>query len=312
MIRFDHLEVRYPGAPRPALRDLTLDLQAGVVGLLGPNGAGKSTLLKALLGLLTPSSGRGEVLGVALGTEAAARLRARIGYMPEYDALIEDTSAYHQVAFWGELSGLSSENARDRAHEVLYFVGLDEARYRPVSGYSTGMRQRVKLAQAIVHSPELLFLDEPTNGLDPEGRQRMLDLVLRVRRELGATVILASHLLTDVERVADQLVILDKGELKAAGTVENLRKLLAHRYELRFLEPLTPDQEAALAELGIVLEARQGRYDLQLAELDLSRPFTWAVQRGATLVQLTPRHDRLDEVLIRALQPATPAMTGAN
>jgi ABC-2 type transport system ATP-binding protein len=308
VIRFDHLEVRYPGAPRPALRDLTLDLQAGVVGLLGPNGAGKSTLLKALLGLLTPNSGRGEVLGVALGTDAAARLRARIGYMPEYDALIEDTSAYHQVAFWGELSGLSAENARDRAHEVLHFVGLDESRYRPVSGFSTGMRQRVKLAQAIVHSPELLFLDEPTNGLDPEGRQRMLDLVLRVHRELGATVILASHLLTDVERVADQLVILDKGELKAAGTVENLRKLLAHRYELRFLEPLSPEQEATLHELGTVLEARQGRYDLELAELDLSRPFTWAVQRGAILVQLTPRHDRLDEVLIRALQPA---VTGA-
>ncbi len=312
MIRFEHLEVRYPGAPRPALRDLTLELQAGVVGLLGPNGAGKSTLLKALLGLLTPSSGRGEVLGVALGTDAAARLRARIGYMPEYDALIEDTSAYHQVAFWGELSGLSPEGARDRAHEVLHFVGLDESRYRPVSGFSTGMRQRVKLAQAIVHSPELLFLDEPTNGLDPEGRQRMLDLVLRVRRELGATVILASHLLTDVERVADQLLILDKGELKAAGTVENLRQLLAHRYELRFLEPLTPEQESGLGELGTILEARQGRYDLELTELDLARPFDWARRKGATLVQLTPRHDRLDEVLIRALQPQAETMTGPN
>ncbi len=303
MIRFNHLEVRYPGAPRPALRDLTLDLQAGVVGLLGPNGAGKSTLLKTLLGLLAPTAGGGEVLGVALGTDAAARLRARIGYMPEYDALIEDTSAYHQVAFWGELSGLTSEDARDRAHEVLHFVGLDESRYRPVSGFSTGMRQRVKLAQAIVHSPELLFLDEPTNGLDPEGRQRMLDLVLRVRRELGATVILASHLLTDVERVADQLMILDKGELKAAGTVESLRRLLAHRYELRFLEPLRPDQESCLQELGAVLEARQGRYDLELSDLDLTRPFAWAEAKGATLVQLTPRHDRLDEVLIRALQP---------
>ncbi len=303
MIRFDRLEVRYPGAPRAALRGLTLDLSPGVVGLLGPNGAGKSTLLKALLGLLQPTSGGGEVLGVALGSEASARLRGRIGYMPEYDALIEDTSAYHQVAFWGELSGLSPESARDRSHEVLHFVGLDEARYRAVSGFSTGMRQRVKLAQAIVHSPELLFLDEPTNGLDPDGRQRMLDLVLRVRRELGATVILASHLLTDVERVADQLMILDQGELKAAGTMDSLRRLLARRYELRFLDPLGPDQEARLSELGTVLESGQGRYDLELAELDLSRPFAWADRQGLTLMQLTPRHDRLDEVLIRALQP---------
>ena len=303
MIRFDRLEVRYPGAPRAALRGLTLDLSPGVVGLLGPNGAGKSTLLKALLGLLQPTSGGGEVLGVALGSEASARLRGRIGYMPEYDALIEDTSAYHQVAFWGELSGLSPESARDRSHEVLHFVGLDEARYRAVSGFSTGMRQRVKLAQAIVHSPELLFLDEPTNGLDPDGRQRMLDLVLRVRRELGATVILASHLLTDVERVADQLMILDQGELKAAGTMDSLRRLLARRYELRFLDPLGPEQEARLSELGTVLESGQGRYDLELAELDLSRPFAWADRQGLTLMQLTPRHDRLDEVLIRALQP---------
>ena len=303
MIRFDRLEVRYPGAPRAALKGLSLDLAPGVVGLLGPNGAGKSTLLKALLGLLTPSAGGGEVLGVPLGTDAAAKLRARVGYMPEYDALIEDTSAYHQVAFWGELSGLSPEGARDRAHEVLHFVGLDEARYRAVSGFSTGMRQRVKLAQAIVHSPELLFLDEPTNGLDPEGRQRMLDLVLRVRRELGATVILASHLLTDVERVADQLMILDQGELKAAGTMESLRRLLARRYELRFLDPLTEAQEGALAELGTLLETHQGRYDVELADLDLARPFAWAAAKGATLMQLTPRHHRLDEVLIRALQP---------
>jgi ABC-2 type transport system ATP-binding protein len=303
LIAFENLEVRYAGAPEPALKGLTLALDRGIVGLLGPNGAGKSTLLKALLGLLTPSRGSGSVLGVALGAPEAARLRARIGYMPEYDALIEDASAYEQVAFWGELSGLAPEASRDRAHEVLYFVGLDEARYRPVSGYSTGMRQRVKLAQALVHSPELIFLDEPTNGLDPDGRRRMLELVLRVHAELGTGVILASHLLGDVERVADQLVILDQGEIKAAGSMAGLRKVLARRVELRFLDPLSATQEAALADLGTVLEARNGLYDLELTEADPMGAFRWAESQHATLVQVTPRHDRLDEVLLRALHP---------
>ena len=310
MIAFENLEVRYPQATTPALRGLTLFLERGIVGLLGPNGSGKSTLLKTWLGLLTPSAGTGTVLGVPLGSEAARRLRGRIGYMPEYDALIEDASAYEQVAFWGELSGLAPEAARDRAHEVLYFVGLDEARYRPVSGYSTGMRQRVKLAQALVHSPALVFLDEPTNGLDPDGRRRMLDLVLRVHAELGAGVILASHLLGDVERVADQLVILDQGQIKAAGSMAGLRQALARRVELRFLDPLAPEQEAALAELGTVLEARNGLYDLELTVADPAAAFRWAQAQGATLIQLTPRHDRLDEVLLRALHGDATSMGG--
>ena len=299
MIEFQELEVRY--GPTVALRNLSLDLGEGIVGLLGPNGSGKSTLLKTLLGLLPVTQGSGSVLGVRLGSSESARLRGRIGYMPEYDALIEDASAYEQVAFWGELSGLAPESSRDRAHEVLYFVGLDEARYRPVSGYSTGMRQRVKLAQALVHSPELIFLDEPTNGLDPDGRRRMLDLVLRVHAELGTGVILASHLLGDVERVADQLVILDKGEIKAAGSMAGLRKALARRVELRFLDPLDAARESALADLGTVLEARNGLYDLELTEADPIGVFRWAEAHGATLVQVTPRHDRLDEVLLRAL-----------
>jgi ABC-2 type transport system ATP-binding protein len=299
LIEFHQLEVRYGATV--ALNGVSLELGEGVIGLLGPNGSGKSTLLKTLLGLLSPTHGQGSVLGLRLGGLESARLRSRIGYMPEYDALIEDASAYDQVAFWGELSGLSAEQARDRAHEVLYFVGLDEARYRHVSGYSTGMRQRVKLAQALVHSPELVFLDEPTNGLDPDGRKRMLDLVLRVRGELGTSVILASHLLEDVERCADQLVILDKGRIKASGSMEGLRKMLARRYELRFLDALDEAQEGALAELGQVLEGRNGLYDVELTETDPSLPFRWAQDHGAVLVQLTPRHDRLDEVLVRAL-----------
>ncbi|HLO66676.1 MAG TPA: ABC transporter ATP-binding protein [Holophaga sp.] len=302
MIAFQQLEVRYGATV--ALKGISLELAPGVTGLLGPNGSGKSTLLKTLLGLLSPSAGTGTVLGVGLGTGDAARLRARIGYMPEYDALVEDSSAYEQVAFWGELSGLSPRQARDRSHEVLYFVGLDESRYRNVSGYSTGMRQRVKLAQALVHSPDLVFLDEPTNGLDPDGRKRMLDLVLKVRMELGTSILMASHLLQDVEHVADQLVILDKGEVKAAGSMSGLRHMLARRFELRFLDPLGPEREAELGELGTVLEARNGLYDIEMAGDDPADAFRWARARNAVLVQLTPRHDRLDEVLIRALRPA--------
>ena len=213
MISFESLEVRY-GATI-ALKGLSLTLEDGIVGLLGPNGSGKSTLLKTLLGLLSPSAGGGHVLGIPLGTHEAAKLRGRIGYMPEYDALIEDTSAYDQVAFWGELSGLTPEQARDRAHEVLYFVGLDEARYRPVSGYSTGMRQRVKLAQALVHSPELVFLDEPTNGLDPDGRKRMLDLVLKIH---------------DREVVSDQALVAPQ-----QVRVERLHVLLRRRHHVRLV-----------------------------------------------------------------------------
>lgn len=310
MISFQHLEVRY--GPTVALADLSLDLEDGIVGLLGPNGSGKSTLLKTLLGLLQPAKGSGEVLGVPLGSPEAARLRQRVGYMPEYDALIEDSSAFEQVAFWGELSGLAPEEARDRAHEALYFVGLDEARYRHVSGYSTGMRQRVKLAQALVHSPEVAFLDEPTNGLDPEGRRRMLELVRRVHEELGTSVILASHLLEDVERCADHLVILDRGRLKASGSMEGLRRRLSRRFELRFLDPLDAAQEAELSELGTVLEQRNGLYDLEFQEADARRAFAWAEARGLVLVQLTPRHDRLDEVLLRALHaPDDPREDGS-
>ena len=299
MIAFEKLEVRYEALR--ALKGITLTLEDGIIGLLGPNGSGKSTLLNTLLGLLSPTSGGGEVLGIQLASSESAKLRSRIGYMPEYDALIEDATAFEQVAFWGELSGLPADQARDRSHEVLYFVGLDEARYRPVSGYSTGMRQRVKLAQALVHSPELAFLDEPTNGLDPDGRRRMLDLVLRVREELGTSVILASHLLEDVERVADQLIILDQGEIKAAGSMAGLRKMLARRFELRFLDPLSESHEADLKALGTVLEMKNGIYDLEFHEADPTAAFRWASERSATLVQVTPRHDRLDEVLIRAL-----------
>jgi ABC-2 type transport system ATP-binding protein len=198
-----------------ALDQIDLTVPRAAVGLLGPNGAGKSTLLRILLGLTRPNVGTAEVLGrdvVAEGRE----LRMRVGYMPETDTLPETATAADFVAHMAEMSGLPRRAARQRAADVLYQVGLDESRYRLIKGFSTGMKQRVKLAQAIVHDPELVFLDEPTNGLDPSGRDEMLDLITRIHRQLGILVVLSSHILDDVERVCDYVVVLDAGKVVAS------------------------------------------------------------------------------------------------
>jgi ABC-2 type transport system ATP-binding protein len=198
-----------------ALDNIDLAVPRAAVGLLGPNGAGKSTLLKILLGLSRPNEGKARVLGrdaVADGRE----LRMRVGYMPETDTLPDNATAADFISHMAEMSGLPHRAARQRAADVLYQVGLDEERYRLVKGFSTGMKQRVKLAQAIVHDPELVFLDEPTNGLDPLGREEMLDLIARINRQLGILVVLSSHILDDVERVCDYVVVLDGGRVVAS------------------------------------------------------------------------------------------------
>src|SRR5215203_5231996 len=195
-----------------ALDHVDLAVPRAAVGLLGPNGAGKSTLLKILLGLSRPSGGSARVLGrdaVVDGRE----LRMRVGYMPETDTLPDNATAADFVTHMAEMSGVPRRAARQRAADVLYQVGLDEERYRLVKGFSTGMKQRVKLAQAIVHDPELVFLDEPTNGLDPLGREEMLELIGRINRQLGILVVLSSHILDDVERVCDYVVILSQGRM---------------------------------------------------------------------------------------------------
>jgi ABC-2 type transport system ATP-binding protein len=198
-----------------ALDGIDLAVPRAAVGLLGPNGAGKSTLLKILLGLARPTSGGAAVLGRdALGD--GAEVRRIVGYMPETDTLPNGTTAADFVSHMAEMSGLPQRAARQRAADVLYHVGLDEERYRLIGGFSTGMRQRVKLAQAFVHDPELVFLDEPTNGLDPLGREEMLALIERIHRQLGILVILSSHILDDVERVCDYVVVLDHGRVAAS------------------------------------------------------------------------------------------------
>ena len=199
-----------------ALDDLTLELGPGIVGLVGANGAGKSTLIKILLGLLPPTSGQVAVLGMDPTVNGTA-LRQFVGYMPEHNALPPDVSATELVAHLAQLSGLPSSAARERTSDVLRHVGLYEERYRPIGGYSTGMRQRAQLAQALVHDPRLLLLDEPTNGLDPAGRDEMLQLIRRTGREFGIAIILASHLLGEIEQVCDFLVAIDGGRLLRAA-----------------------------------------------------------------------------------------------
>src|SRR5256712_13495094 len=200
VVTLDHVTVAYGRSQ--VLQDVTASFAAGAVGLLGPNGAGKSTMLKALLGFVVPNRGRMRVLGHDVAT-AALEIRARVGYMPETDAHIPGMNAVSFVAYCGELAGLPRVDAMQRAHEVLFYVGLGEARYRNVETYSTGMKQRIKLAQALVHDPDLLFLDEPTNGMDPRGRDEMLELVRDLAHNKGVNLIVSSHLLPDVEYTCD-------------------------------------------------------------------------------------------------------------
>src|SRR5665213_1220009 len=221
VVALDQVTVRY-GA-QAALRDVTAAVPPGAVGLLGPNGAGKSTLLKALLGFIVPDRGRIRVLGLDVA-HSALDIRRRIGYMPESDAHIPGMNAVSFVAYCGELAGLPRVDAMQRAHEVLFYVGLGEARYRNVETYSTGMKQRIKLAQAIVHDPDLIFLDEPTNGMDPKGRDDMLALVRDIAHNKGVNLILSSHLLPDVEYTCDQVVVMDKGRVVAQGPIDALKQ----------------------------------------------------------------------------------------
>jgi len=215
-----------------ALQDVTSTFPTGAVGLLGPNGAGKSTLIKTLLGFVVPSAGRMRVLGRDVAHDALA-IRGRIGYVPENDAQIPAMNAVSFVAYCGELCGLPRADATQRAHEVLFYAGLGEARYRNVETYSTGMKQRLKVAQALVHDPDLLFLDEPTNGMDPKGREEMLELVHDLGHAKGVNLILSSHLLPDVEFACDHVIVIDRGRIAASGPIASLKQPRGQLFELR-------------------------------------------------------------------------------
>lgn len=218
-----------------ALNNFSVEVPEGCTGLLGPNGAGKTTLLKTILGFVTPGSGSATVLGFDIQIQGR-EIRQRIGLMPEQDCHIPGMSAVQFVAYAGELAGMPKEQALRRAHEVLEYCGLGEARYRNVETYSTGMKQRIKLAQAIVHGPKLLLLDEPTNGLDPAGREEMLDLVRSVSHGKGLNVVISSHLLPDIERVADQVIVVMKGQLRVQGLIKDLKKIEGAPMDVELVE----------------------------------------------------------------------------
>jgi len=304
LLELDDLEVTLGG--RPVLRGLTGRLAGRVVGLLGPNGAGKTTLLATLLGFHAPSAGRARLLGHDVAADGR-ELRARLGYMPENEAFVGPLSAVRYVRLMGELSGMPPRAALERAHEVLFWVGLGEARYRRLDGYSLGMKQLAKLAQAIVHGPRALLLDEPTNGLDPAARQRMLRLIREIA-EAGVRVVFSSHLLRDVEAVSDEVLVLKDGR------VATIADLAAERAgDRRFLELETRGGDpggflAALAGLGCeVAELPGRRTKVVLPEgVEARRLWALAAERGVQLSRLTVARNSLEHLFLRAMEEGRP------
>ena len=288
-----NLTVRY-GA-RTAISDLTVTIPEGCIGLLGPNGAGKSTLLKTLLGFVSPASGTGEVFGLNVAQEPL-RIRQQVGLMPEQDCHIPGMSAVQFVAYAGELAGMPPAQAIRRAHEVLEYCGLGEARYRDVETYSTGMKQRIKLAQALVHDPDLLFLDEPTNGMDPRGRDEMLDLVRDISKNKGINLILSSHLLPDVEYTCDHVVVMDKGAIAASGPIAALKQPRGRVYELRV---------KTAGELDLFVERlRAAGLECKQTDEDVMRVFVPGEGGAQQLFALAST----ERVQVRHLRPSVPTL----
>jgi ABC-2 type transport system ATP-binding protein len=287
-----------------ALRNVTASFPVGAVGLLGPNGAGKSTLIRTLLGFLAPERGRMHVLGQDVA-RSPLDIRARVGYVPESDAHIPGMNAVSFVAYCGELAGLPRSDAVQRAHEVLFYVGLGEARYRNVETYSTGMKQRIKLAQALVHDPDLLLLDEPTNGMDPKGRDEMLDLVHDLGHHKGVNLILSSHLLPDVEYACDHVVVVDKGTVVAAGPIASLKQPRGRVFELR-VKPPAGGLELFLAHLAAAgVECHETDEDVMRVfvpgEGGARELFALAAAAGAQVRHLRPSVPTLEDVFAQAV-----------
>lgn len=287
-----------------ALRGLTLELAPGPTGLLGPNGAGKTTLIKLLLGLLRPDSGRASIAGCDPTTVAGRlALRRSVGYMPESDCLIPGLSGLDIVATLGRLTGLSRADSLSRSHEVLDYVGIHEARYRVADEYSAGMKQRLKLAQALVHDPSLLLLDEPTSGLDPLGRKHMLELVHDLGYVQGKSFLLCSHLLPDIERTCREVVVLREGSVALAGAIDDLTRVQGRRVRVE----VGGDRarfESALSTAGFAAEAgRDGRLTVRLdgrAE-DADELFAIAASSGTTLRSVEEVRSSLEQVFVHGV-----------
>jgi ABC-2 type transport system ATP-binding protein len=302
------LTVRY--GPREALSSLDIEIESGVTGLLGPNGAGKSTFLKTLLGFLVPARGRVEVLGRPV-SRAAAELRTSLGYFPERAVYLPELNAVESVALAGEIGGLARKDALARAHEMLWFTGLGEARYRPVEEFSTGMRQRTKLAMALVHDPDLLLLDEPTSGLDPSGRRQMLDLVGEIGRR-GISVLLSTHLLHDVEDVCDRVVLLHRGRLVLGGRLSELSQSPGWVYEVRVREEEPGGFRRELASRGIeAAEEHDGLLRVALRDPSTRLLFEAAEKTSAEIRHLRRFEKSLEDRFLTAIGEGTGAPTRA-
>jgi ABC-2 type transport system ATP-binding protein len=287
---------------RTALEDVTAAFAGGAVGLLGPNGAGKSTIIKALLGFIRPARGRMTVLGHDVA-RAPLSIRGRVGYMPERDAHIPGMSAVAFVAYCGELAGLPRVDAIQRAHETLFYVGLGETRYRNVETYSSGMKQRLKLAQALVHDPDLLLLDEPTNGLDPRGREEMLELVRDLSKHKGIHAIVSSHLLPDVEFTCDHVVVIDKGRVAAQGALAALTEARGRVFEVRVKTAADPDAfAAALRAAGLEYHDSGDFLRVFMPDHgDARQIFRLAVSAGVQVRHLKPSLPTLEDVFARVV-----------
>ncbi|WP_171164834.1 ABC transporter ATP-binding protein [Streptomyces sp. I05A-00742] len=309
VIATESLSKRYPRVT--ALDRLSVDITPGVTGLVGANGAGKSTLIKILLGLSPATEGRAEVLGLDVATRGGT-IRERVGYMPEHDCLPPDVSATEFVVHMARMSGLPLTAARERTADTLRHVGLYEERYRPMGGYSTGMKQRVKLAQALVHDPQLVLLDEPTNGLDPVGRDEMLALIRRVHTDFGISVLVTSHLLGELERTCDHVVVIDGGRLLRSSATSDFTQATGSLAVEVTDSDTHPDGTgalgAALAAAGLAVQQATGTGGYAAAGaghvllVDVTGDETYDVVRDAVaglglgLVRMEQRRHRIAEV----------------
>ena len=298
VIELQGLSVRF--GKRDILKDLTCSLRGRAIGLLGPNGAGKSTLINTLLGFYKPSAGSARVLGSDIQSDTR-RIRSLVGYMPENDAFISKMSAVSFVQMMAELSGLPPAAALERAHEALFQVGLAEARYRELGTYSLGMKQLAKLAQAIAHGPKLLILDEPTNGLDPSARQRMVRMIRDIRDSKQLQIVLCSHLLRDVEDTCEEVLILNQGRVAHYSNLEEERKA-----NKRFLELETyganGDFTEAIEKLGCECAVTANRIKMILADgVEIRDIYKIAAERAVRIRRLNFRRDTLEDIFLKAM-----------
>lgn len=302
-IEFENVDVFY--GDYQALKGVTCTIGAGTIGLLGPNGAGKSTMMKTILGYNRAASGKVTMFGLPMPKNALL-VRQRLGYMPEREVVSPSVSAVSFLTYCGRIFGMSRIDAMERTHEVLNYVGLSESRYRRMDSYSTGMLQRVKLAQALIHDPELLLLDEPTNGLDPDGRLEMLELIKDIAQKREVSIILSSHLMPDVQHVCERIIMVNGGQIVREGTIKELTAREDHKYELRVRENLG-GFIAALAAAGFAAEA-----DDETGNLIVTVPdqvpgdgkqviFELARANNHQIRHFQPARQSLTEVFMRAL-----------